>query len=193
MLKITFIIFMNLQTELECPICLDTTLNKDNILLNECGHIFHIECFKLWYLKRHDCPICRCDIPYHFICCLSNNFIPYFNKKYIIKIDDDKLLFYNIKKNNYKKTSNVDYNELENKDLYTDVFLNLKKYYKRGDIIKTIEYPTIKKIFKEKNNIRIELHNGLKENIYCNTIFKMELITAIIDNVSLYHKKLKLN
>ena len=184
---------MNSESDLECPICLDTTLNKDNILLKECGHIFHTECFKLWYLKRHDCPICRRDIPYHFICCLSNNFIHYFNKKYIIKIDVDKLLFYNIKKNNYKKTNTVDYNELENKDIYTDVFLNLKKYYKRGDIIKTIEFPTIKRIFKEKNNIKIELHNGLKENIYCNTIFKMELIIAIIDNVSLYHKKLKLN
>ena len=40
-----------------------------------------------------------------------------------------------------------------------------------GDIIKKIDYRHIKYIKKNNNIIRIELFNGLIENIYCNNKF----------------------
>ena len=74
--------------------------------------------------------------------------------------------------------------------IYTDVFLDLKKNYIRGDIIKKIDYRHIKNIRKNNNIIRIELFNGLIENIYCNNIFKLNLANALIDKVKLFYKKI---
>tara|TARA_Y100000389_G_C17437108_1_gene506196 strand:+ start:223 stop:921 length:699 start_codon:yes stop_codon:yes gene_type:complete len=190
---------MNSEEDIECAICLDTANQNNRIKLNECGHIFHSYCFKLWYLKKDECPICRANIKYHFICTLTNNYISYFNKKYIIKIDTEELLIYNILKENeeskQKKISKyiklMFGQDIDQKSMiYTDVFLDLKKNYVRGDIIKKIDYRHIKNIKKNNNIIRIELYNGLVENIYCNNVFKLNLANALIDKVKLFYKKL---
>jgi hypothetical protein len=192
---------MNSEEDVECAICLDTLNENNRIKLNECGHIFHSNCFKLWYLKRDECPICRANIKYHFICSLTNNFISYFNKKYIIKIDKEELIIYNILKENEEskqikisKYIKLMFNEEIDKKsfIYTDVFLGLKKNYVRGDIVKKIDYRHIKKIKKNNNIIRIDLYNGLVENIYCNNVFKLNLVNAIIDKLKLFNKNLSI-
>ena len=52
-----------------CAICLeDITIepyNKTNVKLN-CGHVFHIECMRLWTISKNPnslkCPMCRGEI-----------------------------------------------------------------------------------------------------------------------------------
>jgi hypothetical protein len=50
----------------ECPICLDNLV--DEILITECNHKFHINCFVNHYWKCMDnnltlnCPICRINL-----------------------------------------------------------------------------------------------------------------------------------
>lgn len=45
----------------KCIICLDELYpnSKEKTLLLDCGHIFHFDCFKLWYVESENCPYCR--------------------------------------------------------------------------------------------------------------------------------------
>jgi hypothetical protein len=52
---------------LECPICFDT-INKINVTMTACGHIFHESCIQKLlkventYHKCTTCPMCRGNI-----------------------------------------------------------------------------------------------------------------------------------
>ena len=45
----------------ECIICRDELGPGCKRL--PCGHIFHLDCLRLWLHEKHDCPTCRADIP----------------------------------------------------------------------------------------------------------------------------------
>ena len=51
-----------LQDEAEeekiCVICLDTVENEDGVLL-DCGHVFHKECIRKWSERKAICPLCK--------------------------------------------------------------------------------------------------------------------------------------
>ena len=47
-----------------CVICLDDLVNienKDLGKLNNCTHIFHVECLNKWLNEKPICPVCRTD------------------------------------------------------------------------------------------------------------------------------------
>lgn len=42
-----------------CSICMNT-YEKDRVCQQlPCSHRFHAWCYQKWYLKKHDCPLCR--------------------------------------------------------------------------------------------------------------------------------------
>ena len=47
----------------ECSICLsDVFVYDSNILIINCGHMFHKDCIKEWINTNKSCPICREDV-----------------------------------------------------------------------------------------------------------------------------------
>lgn len=44
-----------------CTICLDKFDNKKLGILENCRHIFCIDCIKEWYNYNKNCPLCRMD------------------------------------------------------------------------------------------------------------------------------------
>ncbi|KAG7835001.1 hypothetical protein KL919_002001 [Ogataea angusta] len=42
----------------KCLICLDDLITQDTVLL-ACQHVFHQECFGMWYNRCDSCPYCR--------------------------------------------------------------------------------------------------------------------------------------
>lgn len=49
--------------ERECTICLDRLEVGQHCVKLPCGHIFHQDCLRSWFLHRHvECPFCRCDV-----------------------------------------------------------------------------------------------------------------------------------
>ena len=47
------------KTYQECPICFEKFMDKDLILILECGHMYHFLCIKNWVLIGKNCPM-RC-------------------------------------------------------------------------------------------------------------------------------------
>ena len=43
----------------ECIICLDYIVKYENVIVIDCGHIFHKDCLLKWFKKRYNCPICN--------------------------------------------------------------------------------------------------------------------------------------
>jgi len=63
-------------TNTDCPVCLESFVEKETIKLLPCGHGFHPECIEPWIAGRKDsCPICRqsvmdkLDTEYRVCCC----------------------------------------------------------------------------------------------------------------------------
>lgn len=53
----------------KCIICFDELKSTDDnenqqkrTLLLNCGHLFHFNCFKLWYKTSENCPYCRTKV-----------------------------------------------------------------------------------------------------------------------------------
>ena len=51
--------------EKECPICFeeykeDQVKNKE-IVITECGHLYHKKCIENWLEEKKNCPVCRCE------------------------------------------------------------------------------------------------------------------------------------
>jgi len=42
-----------------CSICMNTYENDRSCQQLPCKHRFHSWCYQKWYLKKHDCPLCR--------------------------------------------------------------------------------------------------------------------------------------
>lgn len=42
-----------------CSICMNTYENDRSCQQLPCNHRFHTWCYQKWYLKKHDCPLCR--------------------------------------------------------------------------------------------------------------------------------------
>lgn len=51
------------SSEKECPICFDEYgeehLKNKQIVITECGHLFHKECISNWLHEKKNCPVCR--------------------------------------------------------------------------------------------------------------------------------------
>jgi hypothetical protein len=53
------------SSEKECPICFEeyhneqNNLNLNNVVITECGHLFHKTCIKEWIKEKPNCPVCR--------------------------------------------------------------------------------------------------------------------------------------
>ena len=52
----------------ECPICLDTMNNIQNITTLKCNHIYHTICLNLWLDRKQICPLCRKNVMDEFKC-----------------------------------------------------------------------------------------------------------------------------
>lgn len=49
----------------DCSICLDSIYNDKTIIKPItlfCGHTFHCECIKKWFIYNNRCPMCRANI-----------------------------------------------------------------------------------------------------------------------------------
>ena len=57
-------IYSSLDTEFEqCTICRENfTENSIVRKINNCGHIFHINCIDMWFETNITCPVCRIDL-----------------------------------------------------------------------------------------------------------------------------------
>jgi hypothetical protein len=53
----------NIETGLECPICLENLENEDIVSTLNCRHVFHRDCIYKWFYKRR-CPVCRNLVTY---------------------------------------------------------------------------------------------------------------------------------
>jgi len=54
---------LNNNEKMECLICTEEFIEKDNIKKIKCNHLFHTECIKQWLCKESNkCPICRIEI-----------------------------------------------------------------------------------------------------------------------------------
>lgn len=42
-----------------CSICMNTYENDRSCQQLPCNHRFHTWCYQKWYLKKHNCPLCR--------------------------------------------------------------------------------------------------------------------------------------
>lgn len=65
--KINFVIEYHLDSkyqDTECSICCGNLLLKNlnnDIIVGNCGHIFHEKCIKSWHDKQLNCPNCKVD------------------------------------------------------------------------------------------------------------------------------------
>lgn len=46
----------------ECALCLDEYKEGEEVLKTPCGHVFHEECLKPWFLKSTVCPLCQREV-----------------------------------------------------------------------------------------------------------------------------------
>ena len=56
------IILRNEEKDIECPICLETFEEGQDLSRSQerkCQHTFHAECLNLWLMKHDGCPCCR--------------------------------------------------------------------------------------------------------------------------------------
>lgn len=49
--------------EQDCPICLDETEKGQRVISLPCGHYYHENCLKVWFMGHNTCPACRASIP----------------------------------------------------------------------------------------------------------------------------------
>jgi hypothetical protein len=46
--------------EIKCSICLNNIIcNNTDVMLTNCGHMYHTSCFLRWYKKNNTCPMCK--------------------------------------------------------------------------------------------------------------------------------------
>mmetsp|Transcript_36660 Transcript_36660/g.84341 ORF Transcript_36660/g.84341 Transcript_36660/m.84341 type:complete len:449 (-) Transcript_36660:29-1375(-) len=50
------------QEQPECCICSRSFDDEEEIRRTFCGHVFHSECLRTWFVKSHTCPLCRKDL-----------------------------------------------------------------------------------------------------------------------------------
>ena len=118
----------------ECSICLKKEIDDGDriVKLCECNHEFHLNCFKKWFEQTNTCPLCRTEITYYFKV--------YFKKRrkkkfYLLKIDEEKVVFYELKKD--RKNTEKD---------FSDIYLNFENKKSKKKIFKIIKYSNLKKI-----------------------------------------------
>lgn len=44
-----------------CSICMNTYEQDRQCQKLPCGHKFHVWCYQKWYIKKHNCPLCRME------------------------------------------------------------------------------------------------------------------------------------
>ncbi|CAO2818714.1 unnamed protein product [Amaranthus hypochondriacus] len=47
----------------ECSICLEKFLKGIEVIKLPCFHVYHIHCFKEWFVRSAFCPVCRFQLP----------------------------------------------------------------------------------------------------------------------------------
>ncbi len=48
---------------IDCVICTDAYHPSDDVVILECGHVFHDKCIKEWGHYKPECPLCKAAIP----------------------------------------------------------------------------------------------------------------------------------
>ena len=108
----------------ECSICLSEMNDKDVYILKKCSHMFHKSCFSKWFVKSNTCPICRSIVAYNFLI----KFCPISIRVYILKIEDNSLIFFRAKKSKNKNSNELFVENYETKQHYkTIMFRNIRK------------------------------------------------------------------
>ena len=46
----------------DCPICLDTFVEGDEVIVLSCGHTYHPTCIETWSRTGNVCPLCRTSL-----------------------------------------------------------------------------------------------------------------------------------
>lgn len=52
-----------IQANEQCVICRDSLFDGSKAKKLSCGHIFHIDCLRSWFVMQQVCPTCRAEIP----------------------------------------------------------------------------------------------------------------------------------
>ena len=52
---------VDMETEIECSICLDKHAKKEASFIYSCKHVFGKSCLEEWMKKHKSCPLCRSD------------------------------------------------------------------------------------------------------------------------------------
>ena len=52
-------------TDRDCAICLNpvSDIEKESYMVTPCNHLFHSQCLNSWLLHKHECCICRSELP----------------------------------------------------------------------------------------------------------------------------------
>lgn len=72
------------MTMMDCSICFEVLEEKKNIAITECGHKFHLSCYKQW--AKDTCPMCRSDGSKNKDKLLLSEMVK------CLSVDDDKLI-----------------------------------------------------------------------------------------------------
>lgn len=43
----------------QCSICFNTFIDGERVGALKCGHLFHVDCLKMWLQRRNTCPLCQ--------------------------------------------------------------------------------------------------------------------------------------
>ena len=157
-----------MSNHFECSICLKKEIDDvDRIVrLCECNHEFHLNCFKKWFEQTNTCPLCRKKITYYFKV--------YFKKRrkkfYLLKIDEEKVVFYELKKD--RKNTEKD---------FSDIYLNFENKKSKKKIFKIIKYTDFKKIsvfndevicIREKDDTKTKFYGDANKQLIMTTMTK---------------------
>jgi len=52
----------NLDSQKECPICLEEFKPDDEVYKLECNHNYHKSCLDTWFVRQNSCPMCKKNI-----------------------------------------------------------------------------------------------------------------------------------
>tara|TARA_B100000123_G_C25737132_1_gene432039 strand:+ start:2503 stop:3078 length:576 start_codon:yes stop_codon:yes gene_type:complete len=159
------------QSNYECSICLDVINNSKTIRLEECKHVFHKSCIKLWYKKSNTCPICRKPIKDIFRIKFKSD-KEFLKKTYLIDLQENKVVIFNLvklKKNNkylelseFEKTNNILCDLKDNERIGNEKFIILYEDFTRIEVLNS--YIVFKNFAYNEN---INKNKAIKKNKKC--------------------------